>query len=77
MDFALVMALFAIFAVGLVFVFQGIVGGEIRPEGTPFRMPYDPEHPGMSHPPESRPWRLVLIGLALIATAIGLGLLLL
>lgn len=77
MDFVVVMALFAIFGLGIVFVFQGIVGGEIRSEGAVFGQPFDLEHPGISHPPERHPWRLVLIGLALIASAIGLGLVLL
>lgn len=78
MDFVLVVVLFAIFGVGLVFVFQGIVGGEIRSEGAVFGRPFDLEHPGMSHPPERHRWRLViLIGLALMTGAVGLGLILL
>jgi len=77
MDFVLVIALFAIFGVALVFVFQGIVGGEIRSEGAVFGQPFDHEHPGMSHPPERHPLRLVLIGLALMTGAVGLGLILL
>jgi hypothetical protein len=71
------MALFAILGLGIVFVFQGIIGGEIRTEGAVFGKPFDVEHPAISHPPERHPWRLVLIGLALMASAIGLGLIVL
>lgn len=77
MDFLLVTVIFLVFGLGVVSVFQGIVRGEFRSEGVIFGRPFDVEHPGMSHPPEQHPWRLVLVGLALIAAAIGLGMILL
>ena len=77
MDFVLVMVVFGLFGPGFVLLFQGIVGKEIRSEGVIFGRPFDFDNPGMSHPPERHPWRLVLIGLALMASAIGLGLIVL
>ena len=77
MDFVLISALFVVFFLGVVFVCQAIVGGEIRSEGAAFGLPLDLEHPGPSHPREKHPWRLAGTGLALIAIAIGLGVVLL
>lgn len=77
MDFVLVMVIFGIFGLGVVLAFQGIVGKDIQTEGALFGRPFDLENPGMSHPPEPHPWRLVLIGLALMSCAIGLGIVLL
>ena len=73
MDVAVVMVLF--FA-GLVLAFQGFIGKEINPDGQPFAMPIDLEHPGIAHPPERHRLRLFLIGLALMASAIVLGIVL-
>ena len=77
MDFVLVMLIFGIFGLGLVLVFQGVVGKDIQAEGALFGRPFDLENPGMAHPPERHPWRLVLIGLALMTSAVGLGIILL
>ena len=77
MDFVLVMVVFGLFGLGFVLLFQGIVGKEVRSEGVIFGRPFDLDNPGMSHPPERHPWRLVLTGLALMASAIGLGLIVL
>jgi hypothetical protein len=76
-DFVIISVLFVVFGLGLVFVCQAIIGGEIRSEGGAFGLPLDLEHPGPSHPREKHPWRLAGIGLALIAIAIGLGVILL
>ena len=73
MDVAVVMV---VFFAGLVLAFQGFVGKEINPEGQPFAMPIDLENPGVAHPPERHRLRLVLIGLALMASAIVLGIVL-
>ena len=77
MDFVLVMLIFGIFGLGFVLLFQGIVGKEIRSEGVIFGRPFDLENPGMSHPPERHPWRLILIGLGLMTSSIALGILVL
>jgi hypothetical protein len=72
MDFVLACVMFAVFALGGVLVFQGIVGKELN--FTPnwwFKM--DPEHPGMEHPPERHRVRLVLIGLGLMVAAVVFG----
>jgi hypothetical protein len=73
MDFLVVSGVFVIFLVGLVLVFQGIVGKEINPEGTPFRWSIDPQHPGIEHPPERHRVRLVVIGAGLMVLAVGIG----
>ena len=73
MDFVIVAVVFGVFFLGVVLVFQAFVGGEIRSEGAAFGKPYDPEHPGMSHPPERHRWRLAAIGIGSIAGAVVLG----
>jgi hypothetical protein len=73
MDFVIVAAVFGLFFLGVVLMFQAFVGGEIRSEGAAFGQPHDLEHPGMSHPPERHRWRLAAVGLGLIAAAIALG----
>ena len=75
--FVIVSALFVVFLLGLVFVVQAIIGGEIRSEWGAIGGVFDLEHPGPSHPPEKHRWRLAGIGLALMAIAIGLGVVLL
>ena len=77
MDSVLVIVLFGIFGLGLVLAFQGIVGKDIQTEGALFGRPFDLENPGISHPPERHPWRLVLIGLTLMTSAIGRGIIVL
>ena len=77
MDFVIISALFVVFLLGLVFVCQAIIGGEIRSEWAAFGRQFDLEHPGPSHPREKHRWRLAGIGVALIAIAIGLGVILL
>jgi hypothetical protein len=70
-----VVVVFVVFFVGAVVAFQGLIGKEISPSAGPWRaLPYDPEQPGMDHPPERHPKRLVLIGAAIMAAAVLLGL---
>jgi hypothetical protein len=75
MDFLVVSGVFVMFMVGLILVFQGIVGKEINPEGMPFRWTIDPHHPGIEHPPERHRVRLVLIGAGLLVLAVVIGIL--
>ena len=77
MDFVIVSALFILFMLGCVLMFQALVGHEIRSEGAAFGRPFDPEHPGPSHPPEKHPWRLAGVGFALVVIVIVLGVVLL
>jgi hypothetical protein len=68
---------FILFLAGLVLVMQGFVGKEINPEGQPFAMAIDLEHPGVEHPRERHRARLMLSGAGLIATAVLLAIVLL
>ncbi len=74
MDFVLGCVIFAVFGLGLVLAFQGIVGKEFNLPA-PFlgQMKPDPEHPGMHHPPERHRLRLVLIGVGLMVAAVLFG----
>ena len=71
-----VIAVMALFFIGLVLAFQGFVGKEINPDGQPFAMTMDLENPGIEHPRERHPLRLFLIGVALMALAVVLGIVL-
>ena len=75
MGFFRFLVVFAVFGLGLVFVFQAIVGKEINTGW--LRLPFDPDRPGMQHPPERHPVRLFLIGLGLMVAAVILGLMIL
>ena len=55
MSFVVVIGVFALFFVGLVAVYQGFIGRDVNPEGQPFAMPLDRDHPGMTHPAERHP----------------------
>jgi hypothetical protein len=76
-DFVIISALFVVFFLGVVFVCQAIIGGEIRSEGAAFGLSLDLEHPGPTHPREKHPWRLAGTGVVLISIAIGLAVVLL
>ena len=73
MGFLGVAVLFFLFIAGLVLAIQGFVGKEIYPDGRPFSMVFDPDHPGIHHPPERHRVRLLLIGLGLMASAVVIG----
>ena len=74
MDFVLIVVVFVVFFAGMVLAFQGFVGREVNPEGQPFAIPIDLDHPAVEHPPERHPVRLVLIGVGLMVVAVVVGL---
>ena len=77
MDFVVFSVVFALFFVGLTLAFQGFVGKEINPGGQPFTTLIDLDRPGIEHPPEPHPLRLMLIGLGLMVAAVVVGLIVL
>lgn len=77
MDFVVVIGIFVLFVAGMVLAIQGFIGKEVNPQGQPFAMAIDLEHPGIAHPKERHRGRLLLIGGGLMALAIALGLVLL
>ena len=74
MDFVLIVVVFVVFFAGMVLAFQGLVGRDINPEGQPFAMPIDLDHPAVEHQSERHPVRLVLIGVGLMMVAVVVGL---
>jgi hypothetical protein len=77
MELLEVAIVFGLFFGGLVLAFQGFVGKEINPDGTPFAMPLDLDNPGVEHPPERHRLRLFLSGLGLMVLAVAVGVVLL
>ena len=77
MGFVLVALLFGLLVLGLVFVVQGLVGGD--PTFKHQHLPVSGQilETQVVHPPERHRVRLVLIGTALMLSAVLLGLLLL
>ena len=75
MDVVKAIVVLGLFFLGLVLAFQGIVGKEMNLGW--LRMPIDLEHPGMNHAPERHRLRLVLIGVGLMAAAVGIGIVIL
>ena len=72
MDFVLACVMFAVFSLGGVLAFQGIVGKEL--DFTRWLMkPQDFDHPRMVHPPERHRLRLVVIGIGLMVAAVVFG----
>jgi hypothetical protein len=77
MYFVKAVVVFFVFFFGMGLAGQGIIGKQLQPFQPFFRMPIDPEHPGVEHPPERHRLRLVLIGPGLMMTAVKLGILIL
>ena len=62
---------FGVFFLGLVFIFQGIIGKD--PDFLAWAPWLRPDMTAIKHEPERHRWRLVFIGLGLIVLSIVIG----